>query len=298
MLTARRLGTSLIGGLLPLVAACGDTAESPAATPTIEATPAAQTTLTTPTTAAESQAKTQATAAPTTLVATATSAAATATQPPAASPTEAASPTSAAKTDGTSGDPRQSIAQAYASSGQSENFRMAGIIEEAGTTQEITAEFSSPERVRLTTAEGEVRIVDDVMYAQGPDGQWLGLRGVTPDQQTGDLFDLDRAQQDLDTASDFRRIGTETLNGVPTTIYEYTQPQNGQQEITRVWVSESEGRVRKIETQTNGTTRTFLFSDYGEIPEITAPEGAQVLNAGQPGQNLPVQPPTGIPGGN
>lgn len=320
MHTRRFVQSGLAGALTVALAACGGGETTNA--------PAAQSTIATPATAAQAPAGTPSLvttstipAAPTPAATTATAPAATATAPaatttPAAAkatiPTPVAqaataTPATNAPASAGTGDVRGEVARAFAQAQMTEGYRMEGTVTAAdGTTQEISAIFDPPNRVAFMMADGEFRLIDDVIYVKDESGQWYGMKGRSNafGQQSEDFFLPNKEEERLQAAENFERVGTETVNGVPTTVYRYTTTQNGQQETLTVWVGQPEGLVRKaVSESADGATSTIFFTDYGEAPEVTAPENAEILDLsqmGQPGQNLPGgtmpgSPPQGVP---
>lgn len=224
------------------------------------------------------------------------------TQAPAATPTvaaKAASPTSAAalaNKAASSVDPRDVIAKGYSQMVAQKSFRMKGRMTEAGKTEEFEGEFALPDTIRMMTSPWLVIILKDAMYVKEPGGQWVGLK-LGPEaakERAGSLFDPSTEIQQLNKGTDFKVEGSELVDGVPTTIYSYSEMKDTKQVTTKTWIGTADGLPRKVEVY-DGTqmTGSFTLSDYGKVSEIKAPEGAQLLDLSQLGQGLTGTPPSG-----
>ena len=214
----------------------------------------------------------------------------------AASPTAqaAASPTPAATGGG--GSPREAVTQSFSSIVSARSFRFRGIINQATASEEITGEFVFPDAAHVVSSGGEIILLGDVLYVKDPSGTWRGIRtGATgPGGPRPPLFDFGQAMQSLAAAQEFTIVGQEVVDGTPTTIYAYTETEGGRPTQTKVWIGNNDQLPRKVEVSEGGqVAATFFYSDYGRVPEIRAPEGAEILDPKQLGSGA--APPMPLP---
>lgn len=270
----RTASMAMSGLALLLVAACGGGAAPAAPTAAPTTAPAAKAAATTAAMAANP---------------TATTAPATKTS----SPTTSASPAAAP------GEPRGAITDAFGKMVNVQSFRFRGESQSSGELEEITGELVLPNTMRISTKEGEIVILGDAFYVKEAGGQWVGLK-IPADQaaqQTPSVFNPAQEMKDLSGAQNFKVVGMEVVDGTPTTVYSYEETVNGQPATTKMWIGTADNLPRKVEQSVGGKVdSTFFFSDYGQVPPIQAPEGAEILDLSQMGKDLPTMPvPT--PGG-
>lgn len=279
-----RMASLAMGGFaLLLVAACGGGAAPAAPTAAPTTAPAAKAAVTT----APAQAASPTTAAQTTKAATTAPAA------------KSSSPTTSASPDAAAGEPRAALSAAFEKMVDVQSFRFRGESQSSGQLEQISGEMVPPNTMRISAKEGEIVILPDTFYVKEEGGQWVGLK-IPADQaanQTPSVFNPAQEMRDLSGAQNFKLVGLDVVDGTPTTVYSYEETINGQPATTKMWIGVADNLPRKVEQSIGGQVdSTFFFSDYGQVPPIQAPEGAEVLDLNQMGKDLPTLPvPT--PGG-
>lgn len=165
------------------------------------------------------------------------------------------------------------------------SYRARVVSSTAGDTNNtMLIEYVAPDRYRMVgearaggkTFNHEYVIVGGATYIKAPNGQW-----VRSPVDAGGMIKAFRDPKMLDEltkTADVKFVGSDTLDGTPTLIYEYTQnnPLGMKMKSTaRTWLSVADGLPRKTESEgeLNGAkTKTLItISDYNADIKIEAP---------------------------
>jgi outer membrane lipoprotein-sorting protein len=153
-----------------------------------------------------------------------------------------------------------------------------------------TVEFVAPDRFHMTqdlnTAnKGQVRnemaAVGGEVFMRPANGRWQKMP-VDMSKMLAAVRDP-KVIDDITKEADVKFLGTEQLNGQPMNVYQYTLKNalgSGVNSITKTWVSQTDHRPYKIETDqelnVNGKTEkshtSSSYVDYDTDIRIQAPE--------------------------
>jgi outer membrane lipoprotein-sorting protein len=154
-----------------------------------------------------------------------------------------------------------------------------------GTNNTMTIEYVAPDRYRMTSEakpgggksyQMEYVIVGGVTYIKAPNRDWV----KSPIDASGMIkaFRDPKMLDELAKTADVKYVGTDTLDGEPALIYQYTQnnPMGMNLKSTsKTWLSVADGLPRKTETEgefSGQKTKTLVtISDYNSDIKIEAP---------------------------
>jgi hypothetical protein len=156
-----------------------------------------------------------------------------------------------------------------------------------------TAEILPPDKMHLLMVsdmfEADERIVSEIIMVDGMEYRKEQRKDLSyhwvKSRATGTPFDgFQMAYAFWDHIDQMTYVGSETLDGLETDIFEYVEDQEGFKQTDRVWVSVDDGFLRRVELTINAfdwqdrkavaaidTTATFVFYDYNTRIKITAP---------------------------
>ncbi|PYP84698.1 MAG: hypothetical protein DMF61_18930 [Blastocatellia bacterium AA13] len=143
---------------------------------------------------------------------------------------------------------------------------------------ETRMEAVMPDRFHITTDRSEMVLIGQTTYLKLPTGEW---RKITTglDNSFGSMR---RMMEDLKGSKEVQMIGSETLDGTQTSIYEskLTMPSmSGSKDaapqvfLAKIWVAASDGMPRRVESSSSGSpVRTVItYTDYNANIKIDPP---------------------------
>jgi hypothetical protein len=155
-----------------------------------------------------------------------------------------------------------------------------------GQTTTSVREFVAPDRTHNIEDGREVIIIGKIMYVK-KGGEWQNLGTQMSDmaekmkQRAQQLSPAERADATRGLTAEYKSLGDETLDGIPTAVYEMhgafdtkVQGAGSIVMVTKYWIAKSDGLFRKEES--NGseagmkikTTKTY---EYDPSIKIEAP---------------------------
>jgi hypothetical protein len=156
-----------------------------------------------------------------------------------------------------------------------------------GTTNKMLIEYAAPDRYRMT-GEGqggggagqgfkmEYVIVGGATYIKNPNGGWV--KSPIDGSEMIKAFRDPRMLDELAKTADVKFVGSDTLDGAPMLVYQYTQnnPMGMNVKNTaKTWLSVADGLPRKTETEgefDGKKMKTLItMSDYNADIKIEAP---------------------------
>lgn len=139
-----------------------------------------------------------------------------------------------------------------------------------------TLEYVAPDRFRMVTPVTETIIIGSNTYMKPPTGQWQKVPGDVGEMIS--QFRDPKMVEELRKSTDAKFLGTDSLDGVPVKIYQYTIKNAYGTNITstsKAWVGESDNLPRKIEAEGefNGkaSKARITYYDYNTDIKIEPP---------------------------
>jgi hypothetical protein len=208
---------------------------------------------------------------------------------PTSNPKASNTSTTAQKALLASGDPQAVVTNAMFSLRTQPAYRVRSTsVASVGGGHATTSvrEFVAPDRTRNIEDGREVIIIGKIMYIK-KGGEWQNLGTQMSDmaekmkQRVQDLSPAEKAGATKGLTADYKSLGDETLDGIPTTVYEMhgafdtkVQGVGSIVMVTKYWIAKSDGLFRKEESQGDEagmkvkTTRTY---EYEPNIKIEAP---------------------------
>jgi hypothetical protein len=188
-----------------------------------------------------------------------------------------------------SGDPQAVVANAMQSlkSQQAYRVRSTSVVSiGGGQTTTSVREFVAPDRTHNIGDGREVITIGNIMYVK-KDGAWQNLGTQMSDmqekmkEQVQKMSAAERADATKGLTADYKSLGDEMLDGIPTAVYEMhgafdtkVQGVGSIAMVTKYWIAKSDGLFRKEESDGEEagmkvkTTRTY---EYDPNIRIEAP---------------------------
>ena len=190
-----------------------------------------------------------------------------------------------------SGDPQAVVTNARQSltSQQAYRVRSTSVVSNGGgQSRTSVGEFVAPDRMHNIEDGQEIIVIGKTMYVK-KDGEWQNLGTQMSDmaekmkQRVQQLSPAEKAEATNGLTADYKSLGDEMLDGIPTAVYEMhggfdtkVQGVGSIVTITKFWIGKSDGLFHKEES--NGeeagmkvkTTRTYEY-DPGITIEAPIP---------------------------
>jgi hypothetical protein len=188
-----------------------------------------------------------------------------------------------------SGDPQAVVTNARQSSNGQQAYRVRStsvVSIGGGQIRTSIREFVAPDRTHNIEDGREVITIGKIMYVK-KDGEWQNLGTKMSDMQekmkdqVQKMSAAEKAEATKGLTADYKSLGDEMLDGIPTAVYEMHSQLDTKVEgvgsivtITKFWIGKSDGLFHKEES--NGeeagmkvkTTRTY---EYDPSIKIEAP---------------------------
>ncbi len=188
-----------------------------------------------------------------------------------------------------SGDPQAVVANAMQSlrTQQAYRVRSTSVVSiGGGQTTTSVREFVAPDRTHNIGDGQEVIIIGKIMYIK-KGGEWQNLGTQMSDmaekmkQRVQQLSPAERAEATKGLTADYKSLGDETLDGIPTAVYEMhggfdpkVQGVGSLAMVTKYWIAKSDGLVRKEESdgeEAGIKVKTTSTYEYDPNIRIEAP---------------------------
>ena len=191
-----------------------------------------------------------------------------------------------------SADPRADVTKAMRASLAAKSYRSRMVTSSSsGSNQTMTAEFVAPDRMRMTmemdrpgrgTVKSERIIIGKEAYVRVGDAPWqkdpMGM---------GDLLSQFRDPKAIDAIAEkaeVKYLGTETLNGAPMLVYQYTIKDllgPGKDGVSKIWIGATDSLQHQLESESDvdplntgkmiHSKVTATFYDYNADIKIETP---------------------------
>ena len=191
-----------------------------------------------------------------------------------------------------SADPRADVTKAMRASLAAKSYRSRIVTtSSSGPNRTMTAEFVAPDRMRMTMemdmpGRGAVRnetiIIGKETYLKAGDAPWqknpMGM---------GDLLSQFRDPKAIDAIAEkaeVKYLGTDSLNGAPMLVYQYTMKNllgPGKDGVSKVWIGATDSLQHQVESESDvdplntgkmiHTKITATFYDYNADIKIETP---------------------------
>lgn len=139
-----------------------------------------------------------------------------------------------------------------------------------------TVEYVAPDRFRIATPVTESVIVGPNTYVKLPTGQWQKIPGDV--NQAISQFRDPKMIEELRNSTDAKFLGTDSIDGMPMNIYQYTVKNAFGTNMTttsKAWVGVSDNLPRKMESEAdvNGKPSKvrITYYDYNADIKIEPP---------------------------
>lgn len=191
-----------------------------------------------------------------------------------------------------SADPRADVTKAMRASLATKSYRSRIVItSSSGSNRTMTAEFVAPDRMRMTTemdmpgrgaVKNETIIVGKETYVRAGDAPWqknpMGM---------GDLLSQFRDPKAIDAIAEkaqVKYLGTDSLNGAPMLVYQYTMKDllgPGKDGVSKIWIGATDSLQHQVESESDvdplntgkiiHSKVTATFYDYDADIKIETP---------------------------
>ena len=182
-----------------------------------------------------------------------------------------------------SGNPREDLIKWMTGQQGAKSFRAHSISTSSQGESTKDIEFVAPDRYHFTSTresgrQQEIIIVGSKSYVKSGDRPWQQFPG-----DVGGFLTSLRDPQIVDylrKSTDIKLIGTDTLDGAPMWVYEYTFQfdKSGSSEAahkSKVWVATADGLPRRVDTESEvsgvATKMTTTYTDYNSDIKIAPP---------------------------
>ena len=147
--------------------------------------------------------------------------------------------------------------------------RMESVTE--GNNFTTTVEYVAPDRFHMTAPMNETIIVGADTYVKAPTGQWQKIP-INANQMISSFRDP-KLVEELRNNTSVKFLGTDSLDGMPVKIYEYTVKNaygTNMTSISKAWISANDNLPRKMEVQAdvNGKPSKTLITYYDYNADI------------------------------
>jgi hypothetical protein len=188
-----------------------------------------------------------------------------------------------------SGDPQAVVANAMQSlrTQQAYRVRSTSVVSiGGGQTTTSVREFVAPDRTHNIGDGQEVIIIGKIMYIK-KGGEWQNLGTQMSDmaekmkQRVQQLSPAEKAEATKGLTADYKSLGDEMLDGVPTAVYEMQSQFDTKVQgvgsivmVTKYWIAKSDGLFRKQESdgvEAGMKIKTTEIYEYDPSIKIEAP---------------------------
>lgn len=175
---------------------------------------------------------------------------------------------------GTAGAVWQAISIAQQALLNVPDFQSQTAISNLNTKETITStlEYQSPDRFRLLTRDHDTVVVSSTTYTNDRQTGWkispVALQGIAALQKDAILLQAQAAD-----ILNGKILGSESFNGTPTQVYQYSITREGVTSTIKLWIGVSDHLPRKVEIESEAAaikTLTTILYTYQNI-EIQAP---------------------------
>jgi len=165
------------------------------------------------------------------------------------------------------GNPLEALTKAFTSWGSVKSFRARMSVSGApAAAQTMTMEMVMPDRIHMTSAQFEMILIGNASYVKiGNTWQKMTL----PQSVDVNQFKPGTWQTQIQGGlPDIKILGPDTVDGVPTIVYQFSSAKSsGQEAATKVWIGVTDGFPHKIESG----TAVMTFYDFNANIAINPP---------------------------
>jgi TonB family protein len=195
-----------------------------------------------------------------------------------------------------SDNPREIWKKTFSASQRVKSYRIR--IEIPSVSNAVTImEYASPNRVhRVRENEEFIWIGKDTYYKKGDDS-W---EKYSEDSQVSDspVTALAKFIRNLAKAEEVKLIGQETVDGIPTLVYQHLIRFNTEPFMMKTWIGIADGLLRRCEFDTTSgsikSSAIHTYYDYNADIKIEPP--AKYISVPLPVEGLAPLPTNGLPG--
>jgi len=145
-------------------------------------------------------------------------------------------------------EPKQALADGFRALLRVKAYRIRSTTT-AKTTSTSVFEYRAPDRYRMITERAETVVTPGATYVKYKGGRWA-IAPVDVSELISRFRDPKELREVEDPQSkDFKSLGPEVVDGVPTLVYQYTTLVEGQTSTSKVWLAAANGLPQKKETE-------------------------------------------------
>ena len=140
-----------------------------------------------------------------------------------------------------------------------------------GNNFTTTVEYVAPDRFHMTSPMNETIIVGSDTYVKPQTGQWQKVP-INANQMISSFRDP-KMVEELRNSTDVKFLGSDSLDGVPVKIYQYTVKNafgTNMTSTSKAWIAASDNLPRKMEVEAdvNGKPSKLLITYYDYNTDI------------------------------
>jgi hypothetical protein len=168
-------------------------------------------------------------------------------------------------------DPKQALLDAYRGVVKLKSYRIISTTT-AKTTSQTILEYQAPDHFRMVTDRAETVVTPGQTYVKYRGGKW-SMAPVDVSELIA-RFREPKELKEIEASQDFKLLGPETVDGVPTLVYQYTTALEGQKTISKVWLIAGKGLPWKKESTSDYASErvsSVLEYDYDRDIYIDPP---------------------------
>jgi outer membrane lipoprotein-sorting protein len=152
--------------------------------------------------------------------------------------------------------------------------RMESVSDERKVT--ATVEYLAPDRIHMVSNVNEMIVVGPDTYMKPANGSWQKF--PVDVNQIISSFRNPQMIEDLRSSADPKLVGADTVDGIPTNVYQYTVKNPAGMtgtSVAKVWIATTDNLPRKMETESDFSgkhSKTLVtYYDYGADVKIEPP---------------------------
>jgi outer membrane lipoprotein-sorting protein len=174
----------------------------------------------------------------------------------------------------TDANPTDAMAASIKAQFDAKSYRIR--IESLSENYTTTAEYVAPDRFHMAAPMNETIIVGADTYVKPPTGRWQKLP-INANQMIS-MFRDPKLVEELRNNTSVKFLGTDSLEGMPVKIYEYTVKNafgTNMESTSKAWIAASDNLPRKMEIEANVNGKPskmrITYYDYNADIKIVPP---------------------------
>ncbi|HST23915.1 MAG TPA: hypothetical protein VLR90_22600 [Blastocatellia bacterium] len=174
----------------------------------------------------------------------------------------------------TNANPTDAMTASFKAQFDAKSYRIR--MESLSENHTTIAEYVAPDRFHMAAPMNEMIIIGSDTYTKAPTGQWQKVP-LNANQMIS-MFRDSKMVEELRNNTSVKFLGTDSLDGMPVKIYEYTVKNaygTNMTSTSKAWISANDNLPRKMEVQAdvNGkpSKTVITYYDYNADIKIVPP---------------------------